>query len=101
MELTDMRWPVYSRSVSGLLGRNLGGVGEINTTINCGGVPISPGDLIVADDDGIVVIRPEDAAALLATYRERFGKAVNIRTWIRDGKPLEDYPGVKEFLGTA
>lgn len=100
MELTDLRWPVYSRSVSGLLGRNLGG-GEINTTINCGGVPISPGDLIVADDDGIVVIRPEEAASLLETYKKRFGNTPNIRTWLRDGKPLEDYPGVKQFLGTA
>lgn len=100
MELTDLRWPVYSRSVSGLLGRNPGG-GEINTTINCGGVPISPGDLIVADDDGIVVIRPEEAASLLEAYRKRFGNTPNIRTWIRDGKPLEDYPGVKQFLGTA
>lgn len=100
MELTDLRWPVYSRSVSGLLGRNLGG-GEINTTINCGGVPISPGDLIVADDDGIVVIRPEEAASLLEAYKKRFGSTPSIRTWIRDGKPLADYPGVKQFLGTA
>ncbi len=100
MELTDLRWPVYSRSVSGLLGRNLGG-GEINTTINCGGVPISPGDLIVADDDGIVVIRPDEAAPLLEAYTKRFGSTPNIRTWIRDGKPLDDYPGVKQFLGTA
>jgi len=100
MELTDLRWPVYSRSVSGLLGRNLGG-GEINTTINCGGVPISPGDLIVADDDGIVVIRPDEAAPLLEAYTKRFGSTPNIRTWIREGKPLEDYPGVKQFLGTA
>lgn len=98
MELTEMRWPVYSRSVSGLLGRKLGQFGEVNTTVNCGGVPVSPGDLIVADDDGIVVIRPHEAEPLLKACRERFGNTPNIREWIRSGRPIEDYPGVREFL---
>jgi regulator of RNase E activity RraA len=95
MEITELRWPVYSRSVSGLVGRRLNTEGEINTTINCGGVPVSPGDLICADDDGIVVIRPEEAEALLKACQDRFGHVQPIRKWIADGKPLEDYPGVK------
>ena len=98
MEFTDLRWPVYSRSVSGLVGRNQGMTGEINTTIDCSGVPVSPGDLIVADDDGILVIRPEMAEYLLRTYQERFGQSQNIRQWIRAGKPLIDLPGVRQFL---
>jgi len=98
MEISDLRWPVYSRTVSGLLTRNGGQNGEINTTVNCGGVPVSSGDLIVADDDGIVVIRPHEAAELLATVRQRYGGHPNIRQWVRDGKPLRDYPGVAAFL---
>lgn len=98
MEITDMRWPVYSRSISGLLARKLGGYGEINTTVNCGGVPVSAGDLIVADDDGIIVIRPHEAATLLEQCRQRFGNTLNIREWIKDGKSIEDYPGVANFL---
>lgn len=96
MEITDMRWPVYSRTVSGLVGRKLGNEGEINTVINCGGVPVRPGDLICADDDGIIVIRAEDAPDLLKACQDRFGQTVPIRQWIADGKPLEDYPGVKK-----
>jgi 4-hydroxy-4-methyl-2-oxoglutarate aldolase len=100
MEFTDMGWPVYSRSVSGLVGRILDHDAEINTTVNCGGVPVSPGDLIVADDDGIVVIRPWEAENLLRACQERFGHVPNLRQWIRDGKALSDYPHARQFFGT-
>jgi regulator of RNase E activity RraA len=98
MELTDLKWPVYSRTVSGLLGRKLQQYGEVNTVISCGGVAVSPGDLIVADDDGIVVIRPHEAADLLKECQARFGNTPNIRQWLRDGKAIEDYPAVKRHF---
>jgi 4-hydroxy-4-methyl-2-oxoglutarate aldolase len=102
MELADLEWPVYSRSVSGLVGRVRGddGIGEINVPISCGGVAVNPGDLIVADDDGIVVIRPHEAADLLKAVQDRFGSHPNIRQWIRDGKDLRDYPHARQFFGT-
>ena len=98
MELTDLGWPVYSRAVSGLVGRKLDFYGEINTPIACGNVPVNPGDLIVADDDGIAVIRPDEAAPLLQSVTARFGNTPNIREWLRAGKSIQEYPGVKEFL---
>jgi 4-hydroxy-4-methyl-2-oxoglutarate aldolase len=98
MEFTDLKWPVYSRTLSGLVGRTLNEYAEINTTVNCGGVPVSPGDLIVADDDGIVVIRPWEAADLLKACQDRFGATPNLREWIRDGKPLDDYPAARQFF---
>lgn len=97
MEITDLHWPVYSRTLSGLVGRNQGFYSEINTPVSCGGVPVLPGDLIVADDDGIAVIRPDEAAGLLEAVRNRFGNTPNIRQWVRDGKSIQDYPGVKAF----
>ncbi|MCC6791100.1 MAG: RraA family protein, partial [Thermomicrobiales bacterium] len=42
---------------------NLGGL--INLPITCGGVVVNPGDLIVADDNGVAVLSPEEAEALL------------------------------------
>jgi 4-hydroxy-4-methyl-2-oxoglutarate aldolase len=98
MEITDLRFPLFSRTVSGLVGRSLGVEGEINTVVNCGGVPVAPGDIIVADDDGIVVIRPNEAAETLRKCRERFGATPNIREWVREGKPMSEYPGVGQFL---
>lgn len=101
MEISDMKWPVYTRSLSGVLGRKLGVAGEMRTTVSCGGVPVSNGDLIVGDDDGIVVIRPHEAAELLEACRERFGGKPNIRTWIKEGKRIEDFPAVKSFFGDS
>lgn len=54
-------FPVYA------LGQNpngpmKNGPGEINTPVVCGGMVIMPGDILVGDADGIVVVRPEDAA---------------------------------------
>lgn len=97
MEITELRWPVYSRTLSGLVGANLGGDGEINTTIDCGGVPVNPGDLIVADDDGIVVIRPQQAQEVLQRVRDRFGATPSIREWLRSGRSIMDYPNVRAF----
>ena len=39
--------------------------GTVNAPVTLGGIPVSPGDLILADDDGIVVLTPEDARAHL------------------------------------
>jgi 4-hydroxy-4-methyl-2-oxoglutarate aldolase len=98
MEITDLKWPVYSRSISGLVGRPTREYGEVNTVISCGGVPVSPGDLIVADDDGIVVVRPHEAADLMKEVDSRFGSTPNIRQWLRDGKDIADHPIAQRFF---
>jgi hypothetical protein len=54
----------------------------------------------VADDDGIVVIRPHEAASLLEAWRNRYGNRPNIRQWLRDGKPLTDFPRVAQFFNS-
>ena len=41
------------------------GPGEVNVPIACGGISVNPGDIILADHDGIIVIPPKDAAAVL------------------------------------
>ncbi len=41
------------------------GPGEINVPVSCGGVVIHPGDILVGDEDGLVVIKPQDAVELL------------------------------------
>lgn len=92
MEIADMKWPVFSRALSGLLGRRLDKGGGINIPVQCGGVVVHPGDLIVADDDGIAVIDPEESEELLKKLHERFRDTPSIRQWIADGKPLKDHP---------
>ncbi len=92
LEISDLKWPVFSRTISGCVGRKLDKVGGINIPIQCGGIVVQPGDLIAADDDGIAVIAPDEAAALLNEVQDLLGHVPSIRKWIADGKPLESHP---------
>ena len=67
-ELSQMDFPVYARAVTPN-GPYKNGPGEIGTTIAFGGKVVRPGDIIVGDADGIVVIRPEDAEELAQKAR--------------------------------
>ncbi len=59
-ELSQLDFPVYAKAVTPN-GPYKNGPGEINTVISFGGKVVRPGDIIVGDQDGIVVIKPEDA----------------------------------------
>ncbi|MCY8235511.1 RraA family protein [Priestia endophytica] len=62
--IVEMNFPVFSKGGTPR-GPYKEGPGEINTVISCGNVAVSPGDIIVADDDGIVVIPKGDAEDVL------------------------------------
>jgi regulator of RNase E activity RraA len=61
--------PAYSRTVSPA-GPFKDGPGEINVPISCGGTVVMPGDIVVGDEDGVVVVPREDAAEVLRGVEE-------------------------------
>lgn len=63
--------PVYAKGVTPQ-GPYKHGPGEINVPICCGGQVVFPGDILVGDEDGVVVIRPEYAEELAAISRKKF-----------------------------
>ncbi len=77
-EITKMGFPVWSRAVFAQ-GTVKETVGNVNMPIVCAGQLINPGDLIVADDDGVVVVRRKDAADVLKLSREREEKEAKSR----------------------
>ena len=62
--LREMRFPVWARAISAA-GTEKALPGWVNTPISCGGVVVSPGDVVIADDDGVVVVAREEAHEVL------------------------------------
>jgi regulator of RNase E activity RraA len=72
-EIEAMKLPVYARGLCPN-GCNKDGAGEVGAIISCGGVAVRPGDIIVADRDGVAVVPLDDAAEvarLVAAQIER------------------------------
>lgn len=63
-QLRKKEFPIFARYVVPSVG-DKEGPGEINYPICCGGVPVHPGDIIVGDDNGVVVVPPSDAEQII------------------------------------
>jgi 4-hydroxy-4-methyl-2-oxoglutarate aldolase len=87
-EIEKMGFPLYCRGISALTTKLLGYGGEINTVIQCGGVVVKPGDLIVADSNGIIVLDPEIAKPLGERALSMQQQEKEIIARLEGGEPL-------------
>ncbi len=101
IEIEEMEYLVFSRGVSPITTRSLAMSGEINTTIQCGGVSVSPGDIILADDNGILVINP-DQVQMLVEHCEPIAQQEPIkRQRLQSGEPLSAISSANDKIAAA
>ena len=67
--LRQLGLPVYARSYCPVAG-TVRDLGSLQITVNCGGVVVNPGDIVVADDDGIIIGSVAELTALVPAARE-------------------------------
>ena len=82
--LVDMEFSVFAKGITPM-GPYKDGPGEINVQVCCGGVCVNPGDIVVGDADGVVIIPQADAAAVLEKAKATFAKEAGIFKAIEEG----------------
>jgi 4-hydroxy-4-methyl-2-oxoglutarate aldolase len=99
-ELRRMGFPVWSAYVSAT-GTIKATLGDVNTPIVCAGQAIEPGDVVLADDDGVVIVPRAEAAAVLEASRARNEREAALRSRYAAGEMSLDVGGMRDALRAA
>lgn len=93
-ELEDIGWPIWTRAITARGTHTMYSKrydeSSVNVPITCGGVLVNPGDFIVADTIGVVVVPLAKAEEVLDKAKEQADREQATREWVAQGKTLED-----------
>lgn len=96
-DLTAMNFPVWSKAICAQ-GTLKNAPGSVNVPIVCAGVSIDPGDVIVADVDGVVVVRRQAVIEIARLGIERVAREQKTRERLRNGELSLDIYGLRAKL---
>ena len=99
-ELVDLRFPVWSKAVHAK-GTIKATVGSVNTPIICAGALVNPGDVIVGDNDGVVVVPAAKAAEIALAAQAREDKETATRARLKAGELGLDIYDMRGKLSAA
>ena len=95
--MREMKFPVYCKGVTPA-GPHKGWADNVNVPIQCGGVPVNPGDLILGDDDGVAVLPRQ---LIPVVYEEALNRMIVEEQWlqkIRSGQSSLDAVGLHSII---
>jgi 4-hydroxy-4-methyl-2-oxoglutarate aldolase len=98
--LREMGFPVWSKAISAK-GTVKASLGAVNVPVVCAGVNVIPGDAVIADDDGVVVVRPKDVADVVAKGEKRQADEEGKRNQLAAGQLGLDMYNMREALKKA
>lgn len=97
VDLTAMNFPVWSKAISAQ-GTVKASAGSVNVEIVCAGVVVYPGDVVVGDQDGVVVVPRQRAEEIAHLGSERIAKEEKNRARLRAGELGIDFYGLRAKL---
>jgi 4-hydroxy-4-methyl-2-oxoglutarate aldolase len=100
LQITEMAFPVFATHVSvSYPGKR--GPGAVNVPVVAAGVTVNPGDLIVGDADGVIVIPPAHVETAVRNAEARIAKEAELKRRLDEGHTLYDLTGMKALFETA